>query len=69
MDIRRILGTTIANSTTSEIIYTPPVGETVIHNAWNPKAIREAALATSRIISQLALSISILNASGKNTPA
>lgn len=32
MDIRRIPGTTIANSTTSEIIYTPPVGETVIRN-------------------------------------
>lgn len=32
MDIRRIPGTTIANSTTSEIIYTPPVGATVIRN-------------------------------------
>lgn len=32
MDIRRIPGTTIANSTTSEVIYTPPVGETVIRN-------------------------------------
>ncbi len=32
MDIRRIPGTTIENSTTSEIIYTPPVGETVIRN-------------------------------------
>jgi len=32
MDIRGIPGTTIANSTTSEIIYTPPVGETVIRN-------------------------------------
>ena len=32
MDIRRIPGTTIANSATSEVIYTPPVGEVVIRN-------------------------------------
>jgi Fic family protein len=32
MDIRRIPGTTIANSSSGEVIYTPPVGETVIRN-------------------------------------
>lgn len=32
MDIRRIPGTTIARSSTGEVIYTPPVGETVIRN-------------------------------------
>ncbi len=32
MDIRRIPGTTIANSATGEIIYTPPGGETIIRN-------------------------------------
>lgn len=32
MDIRRIPGTTIANSSSGETIYTPPVGETIIRN-------------------------------------
>ncbi len=32
MDIRRVPGTTITNSGTGEIIYTPPVGETNIRN-------------------------------------
>jgi Fic family protein len=32
MDIRRVPGTTIANTVNQEIIYTPPVGEDVIRN-------------------------------------
>ena len=32
MDIRRVPGTTIANSATSEVIYTPPVGEAIIRD-------------------------------------
>ena len=32
MDIRRVPGTVIGNQTTGEVIYTPPVGETVIRD-------------------------------------
>lgn len=32
MDIRRIPGTTIANANTGEVVYTPPVGESVIRD-------------------------------------
>ncbi len=32
MDVRKIPGTTLANSTTGDIIYTPPTGEQVIRN-------------------------------------
>jgi Fic family protein len=32
MNIRKVLGTTLANDLTGKIIYTPPVGETVIRD-------------------------------------
>jgi Fic family protein len=32
MDIRKLPGTTISNATTGEVVYTPPVGETVIRD-------------------------------------